>query len=182
MALYLDAADMWWQRWVMDYDLDHQLYLASRFEQSTRNWKGVSATNWTKGLAPKILGYIDRAKNVVLTIGVAIILGVLLWLFVPLIVEAIRRRYHLRRIRQGGAGASDAALLYLRMLAVLRKSGYEKPGWLTPAEFARVIPESRTARLVREFTALYQQLRYGNAPGPGERMLVLLDELGDRRR
>jgi protein-glutamine gamma-glutamyltransferase len=182
MALYLDAADMWWQRWVMDYDLDHQLYLASRFEQSTRNWKGISADGWIKGLALKTLGFIDRAKDFVLTIGVVIILGVLLWSFLPSLVDAIRRRYHLRRIRQVGAGASDAALLYLRMLAILRKRGYEKPGWLTPAEFARVLPESRTAGLVREFTSLYQQLRYGNTSGPGERMLVLLDELGDRRR
>ena len=45
---------------------------------------------------------------------------------------------HSRRIRQGGAGASDAAILYFQMLALLRKRGFEKPGWLTPAEFARV--------------------------------------------
>jgi hypothetical protein len=182
LALYLDAGEMWWQRWVMDYDLDHQLYLASRFEQSTRGWKGISTQGWLKGLLPAVLGFFDRTKNVILTSGAALIFGVLLWSFLPSLIDAIRRQYHLRRIRQEGAGASDAALLYMRMLDILRKRGYEKPGWLTPTEFASVIPESRTATLVQEFTALYQQLRYGNTRVPGDRMLVLLDELGGVKR
>ena len=59
MALYLDAAEMWWQRWVMDYDLDHQLYLASRFEQSTRNWKGISTDGWMKRLTSSYLSRSD---------------------------------------------------------------------------------------------------------------------------
>ena len=115
-------------------------------------------------------------------VGIAIVIAAGLRSLLPFLIDAIRRRYHLRRIRQGGAGASDAALLYLRMLAILRRRGYEKPSWLTPAEFARVIPESPTASLVQEFTGLYQQLRYGNTSNPGERMLMLLDELGDGRR
>jgi hypothetical protein len=63
------------------------------------------------------------------------------------------------------------------MLEVLRKRGYEKPGWLTPNEFARVLPDSRTSALVGEFTALYQDLRYGGKASAGERMLGLLQEI-----
>ena len=63
MALYLDAAEMWWQRWVMDYDLDHQLYLASRFEQSTRNWKGISTDGWMKRLARRCPGLSSERKS-----------------------------------------------------------------------------------------------------------------------
>ncbi len=181
MALYLDAAEMWWQRWVMDYDLDHQLYLASRFEQSTRNWKGISTEGWRKRLKNFSVS-IEQAKMGLISTGILIVIAIGLWSLLPSIIEAIRRRLHLHRIRQGGAGASDAALLYLRMLAILRKRGFEKPSWLTPTEFARVIPESRTASLVQEFTGLYQQLRYGGSSTPGERMLVLLDELNDGRK
>ena len=50
LALYLDTAEMWWQRWVVDYDLEHQLYLASRFEQSTRKWNTFSPEEWLSGM------------------------------------------------------------------------------------------------------------------------------------
>ena len=130
----------------------------------------------------KFLGLIEQAKMGLISTGILIVIAIGLWSLLPSIIEAIRRRLHLHRIRQGGAGASDAALLYLRMLAILRKRGFEKPSWLTPTEFARVIPESRTASLVQEFTGLYQQLRYGGTSTPGERMLVLLDELNDGRK
>ena len=59
----------------------------------------------------------------------------------------------------------------------LAKRGYEKPAWLTPNEFARVIPESPVAALVGEFTTLYQDLRYGGRASAGERMLGLLQEI-----
>ena len=48
-ALYLDAAEMWWQRWVMDYDLDHQLYLASRFRAVNTQLERISADGWISG-------------------------------------------------------------------------------------------------------------------------------------
>jgi hypothetical protein len=64
------------------------------------------------------------------------------------------------------------------MLSILRRRGYEKPAWLTPAEFARVLPASLPmSNMVDEFTVLYQQLRYGNAAPVGPRMLELLDEM-----
>jgi hypothetical protein len=63
------------------------------------------------------------------------------------------------------------------MLDLLRKRGYEKPAWLTPSEFARVIPESQMACLVGEFTAQYMDLRYGQRAAAGERMLGLLQEI-----
>ena len=101
----------------------------------------------------------------------------LAWLLTPIAIRAVRRLRHARKIRLGGAGASDAAILYIQMLEVLRKRGYEKPGWLTPNEFARVLPDSETAALVGEFTVLYQDLRYGGKASAGERMLGLLQEI-----
>ena len=46
LALYMDTAEMWWQRWVIDYDLEHQVDSASRFEQSARAWNSVSSESW----------------------------------------------------------------------------------------------------------------------------------------
>jgi hypothetical protein len=177
LALYLDTAEMWWQRWVVDYDLEHQLYLASQFEQSARKWNRISPERWLSGVGEWIGAVLQVAKGIAPLAGIFLILVVATWFLVPRTIEALRRRFHSRRIRQGGAGASDAAILYVQMLALLRKRGYEKPAWLTPAEFARVIPESPTASLVKEFTDLYQELRYGNRPTAGERMLGLLEQI-----
>src|SRR6266403_3435066 len=48
--------------------------------------------------------------------------------------------------------ASDATLLYSRMLRVLAKRGMHKPPWLTPGEFARVLPVSEVSGLVHDLT------------------------------
>jgi hypothetical protein len=63
------------------------------------------------------------------------------------------------------------------MLDVLRRRGYEKPGWLTPAEFARILPPSPMSTAVLNITAVYQELRYAHKPEAGLRMLELLKEL-----
>ena len=95
----------------------------------------------------------------------------------PSVIQTIRRTFHLRRIRQGGAGHRTRRSS-ICVCSLSSEAGYEKPSWLTPAEFARVIPESRTGRSRPGVHGIYQQLRYGNTSAPGERMLVLLDELG----
>jgi protein-glutamine gamma-glutamyltransferase len=177
LALYMDAAEMWWQQWVVDYNLEHQLFLASRIERSTREWKGVPAERWMASFGQALTSAAETGKLLAPYAGIAAILAAGCWFLMPWLAEKVRRTYYARRIRQRGVGASDAALLYARMLAILRTRGYEKPGWLTPAEFARVIPEPRTADLVHRFTAAYQELRYGRSKAAGETMLGLLHEI-----
>jgi hypothetical protein len=177
LALYLDAAEMWWQRWVVDYDIEHQIYLASRFEHSARAWNRIASPDFG-GLLPNVSKAVDTGKRMAPILGLLLIAVAVLWYLAPAAVESIRRFGHARKIRTRGAGASDAALLYLRMLSILRRRGYEKPAWLTPAEFARVLPPSSPmSNLVDEFTALYHELRYGDAAPVGPRMLELLDEM-----
>jgi hypothetical protein len=176
-AMYMDTAEMWWQRWVIDYDLDHQVYLASRFEQSARAWNRVASDNWLGSFTGAVKSGSSVAWKIAPFIGVGVIAIVLARLLTPVAIRAFRRLRHARKIREGGAGASDAAILYLQMLEVLRKRGYEKPAWLTPNEFARVLPDSETAALVAEFTVLYQDLRYGGRASAGQRMLGLLQEI-----
>ena len=35
LAMYMDAAETFWQEWVLNYDLEHQLVLATRVQQSS---------------------------------------------------------------------------------------------------------------------------------------------------
>ncbi len=66
------------------------------------------------------------------------------------------------------------------MLAVLEKRGFQKPPWLTPSEFARVLPASETAILVDDLTAAYNQFRFGGQRDAATRMLRLLERLGSQ--
>jgi hypothetical protein len=85
-----------------------------------------------------------------------------------------------REAQRGSARPSDATLLYDRMLDALRRRGFEKPAWTTPAEFARQLPLSETAALVGDFTSAYHDLRYGGDGSVAPRMVALLEELEKR--
>ena len=72
---------------------------------------------------------------------------------------------------------NDAAVLYERMLTILKRRGFEKPAWLTPSEFAAVLPAAASSVIVSDFTAAYNELRYGGNAAAGARMLGLLGRL-----
>ena len=53
LGFYADAADTFWQDWVVSYDLGRQLALADKMEQSSSrfridwlNWSGESMSRW----------------------------------------------------------------------------------------------------------------------------------------
>jgi transglutaminase-like putative cysteine protease len=176
-ALYLDAADMFWQQWVMNYDLDHQLVLASRVEQSSRALNG----NWLQAFTRRVRSFTrrewDSAKPYAVTGLVLVALIAAGVLCGPRCWRALVAGLHVRRLRRGEIAASDAAVLYGRMLHILRRRGYDKPGWLTPAEFARILPPSPASTVVDNITSLYNELRYGKRPDAGVRMIELLKQL-----
>jgi hypothetical protein len=86
-------------------------------------------------------------------------------------------RRRVLKVQRGEAEASDATLLYHRMLKVLKRRGIEKPAWLTPCEFAHVVKEPEVALLVDDLTSAYNQLRFGGQAEAAGRMVVLLERL-----
>ena len=81
---------------------------------------------------------------------------------------------------RGEARPSDATLLYSRMLKLLKNRGIEKPAWLTPLEFARVLPEPELSLLVQDFTDAYNELRFGGGVDAAPRMMRIMGRLGHR--
>jgi hypothetical protein len=81
------------------------------------------------------------------------------------------------KVQRGSAQASDATLLYQRMLKALRRRGIEKPAWLTPCEFARVVQEPELSLLVEDLTSAYNELRFGGNAEAAGRIFVLLERL-----
>ena len=65
-------------------------------------------------------------------------------------------------------------------VGALKRRGIEKPPWLTPMEFARVLPEPDLSILVEEFTAAYNALRFGGNPDDAGRIVRILVELESR--
>jgi protein-glutamine gamma-glutamyltransferase len=172
-SLLYDAANQFWQDWVLRYDLDRQSVLAARMQQSGRQLRFDGF--------PDVGGLWERnAKAASRTVAVLASLAgiaILLVFYGPLLARWWRSRRGVIRARRGEGQASDATLLYQRMLALLEKRGFQKPPWLTPSEFARVLPSSETAVLVDDLTTAYNEFRFGGKRDAAPRMLRMLDRL-----
>ncbi len=177
IGFYFDAAETFWREWVLNYDLDRQLDLAFRMENSGRSF-GVQ---WVES-ARSAYGRLQSGTKRFVTRYGAALAGIALALFA---IRLYGRRVwnwwkaleRVRQVQRGAARASDATLLYARMLAVLRRRGYEKPSWITPSEFARVLPADGFGPLVADFTSAYNDLRYGGSADAAPRMMELLGRI-----
>jgi len=176
LSLYVDAAEVFWQEWVLSYDLERQILLADRVGRGGRNfsidwqrrWKAVES--WGKAAAAEL-------PRIGIALFGSVATTLLLFWLGPRLLSHWRHRRRTALLRSGQAAASDATILYQRMLDLLHARRLEKPAWMTANEFAATISPPRTAALVRELTAAYQDLRFGHRPAAGARMLGLLEQL-----
>ncbi len=176
-SLFLDAAETFWQDWVVNYDLDHQLQLASKMQDSRRSshwWESLLATlkDWRARATAFLKQYGAGMAAVLVTLALLVFYG-------PVMVKSWRTRQRIRRVQRGQVDATDATLLYERMLRNLerRGTGYEKQAWVTAAEYARSLPATPLTPVVEELTDAYQQLRYGGRREAAPKMLALLEQL-----
>ncbi len=173
MSLFFDAAEQFWQDWVVSYDLDRQIVLASRMDESARRWR----FQWISDLIDSAkTGASAGARHLPSALGAGFAILLLAWLG-PQLMEWWRTRLRVRRLARGQGQATDATLLYERMLRVLARRGIQKPPWLTPVEFARVLPSSAMSGVVDDLTASYYQLRFGGQANVAPRMMQLLETL-----
>ncbi|MBC7924574.1 MAG: DUF3488 domain-containing protein [Bryobacteraceae bacterium] len=180
LLLYADAAETLWRDWVMNYSIDQQIDLVSRVERKSRL---VSSSTKFSEMFPAWLEAIKRLWSPIAgMVAVALVTLGLFWYFGPSLLRQILLRRDVARVSRGKAVASDAGILYGRMLRILNRRGFKKPGWLTPAEFAEALPASaQEARLVTQITSAYHDLRYAGKPDAGARMIQLLHELETTR-
>lgn len=175
LALYMDAAETFWREWVLNYDLEHQLVLATRMQQTSRS------AHWFEGVP----GRLSAAKDAVgaflkahgaplaaLLVSIALII-----LYGPAAKKAWSMRRRMRRVQRGLVEQSDASMLYARMLRNLERRGMEKPAWLTATEFAGLVSDPEISPIVEDVTALYNDLRFGGKRDAGPRMLALIEQL-----
>jgi len=171
--MYLDAADTFWQEWVVGYDLDRQLTLAFRVEQSRRLGVPWLVQAYQRLLRARLPGGADTRSigGSLLAIGGLLGIGFLLrrrfagW---------IRRRTLVRPNARDSASSHEAAKLYRRMLAALRKRGIEKLAFQTAGEFAASLSDNLLNPLVNDFTMGYESVRFGRKTEPVLEMEALL--------
>jgi transglutaminase-like putative cysteine protease len=182
LGLYLDAAQTFWQQWVVGYDPAQQGSLTDRFEQGARRM-GIG---WFDSLASLSGGWkpdkaMAWARQFGLRVAIVLAMGAWLWALGPPLIRLLRIRRRVQRVRRGEASVGDATLLYQRMLTILKRRGYQKPAWFTPAEFAASLAGSPLAAPVHEFTSAYNALRFGGRTDVAPRLSALLDELEQSR-
>jgi hypothetical protein len=185
LAMYFDAADTFWRDWVVTYDLTRQGTLAFRLERSTRTigsrladrlsalrfaWEGHSG-----GWLPAPLRDLPRRFGLASLVGFAALIAI--GFAIGPAIRWMRLRRRVERARRGQANVADATLLYHRMLHLVGRRGYQKPPWLTPAEFAGGLPRSPLGDAVAEFTAAYNALRFGGRAAEARKLSTLLDRL-----
>jgi hypothetical protein len=177
LALYADAADTFWQEWVVGYDLGRQLVLADKMEQSSRRfkfgwftWATSPAARW-EARARAVLNRHPLAAFSIFALALGAIL------FGPKAWRLLRLRQRVRRARMGRASVADATLLYHRFLDHLQSRGYVKPAWFTPTEFVRSLRNPETAAIAGQFVEAYQELRFGGKVEAAPRLFSLLEEL-----
>jgi transglutaminase-like putative cysteine protease len=172
LSLYLDAADTFWHDWVLSYDLGRQISLASRLESDARDFR---TTGWM--LNPQRLARVaesagewiyERGRGLAGLVA-GILLGVLGF-------RQLRQWRPRRAARQGRSVPSDATLFYTRMLALMKRRGFQKPAWFTPQEFANSVPTEAGADL-EQFTAAYYAVRFGGNPEASRKMVESLEKL-----
>jgi transglutaminase-like putative cysteine protease len=177
LALYLDAAGTFWQEWVMTYDVARQGTLAYHMEQGARHW-GIRWSDTAASVRSGWERYVAARARRFGWQALAWVAGLVALGFAagPL-VRLMRMRQRVERVRRGQASVADATLLYLRMLHILKRRGYQKPPWFTPAEFAASLPRTPLGDSVGEFTGTYNALRFGGHAEAAPRLSTLLDRM-----
>ncbi|MFN7998030.1 MAG: transglutaminaseTgpA domain-containing protein [Bryobacteraceae bacterium] len=182
LALYADAADTFWQEWVVSYDLLHQANLAEKVEQASRS----ASMRWLSHVFDSAEYWKPRMEYWLTHYALWIILmmaaGALGTWGGPQLWRIWRTRLGVWRLRRGQASVADATLLYQRMLKLLKRRGYQKPAWFTPHEFASSLPQSQLGSLVMQFTAAYNALRFGGDAEAAPQLSALLVELEKQGR
>jgi protein-glutamine gamma-glutamyltransferase len=173
LYLYFDAAEQFWQDWVLSYDLDRQIVLAARMDESARRLR----FRWLRSQARRLKLLAESSSAYAPWLAALSAFGIATALCGPAIKRWVSGRLRFRRLVRGKGEASDATLLYQRMLVVLERRGIRKPPWLTPAEFVRVLPSPDLAALANDLTGAYNEFRFGGRREAAPHMLRLLEQM-----
>ncbi len=173
LSLLTDTVSQYWQDWVMSYDMGHQVALFTRIQTAGRHFRFPDPQEFLDGLKQAARAGLRYAS----TVAVLLVLLALGLVFGPAAMKRWKQRVHARKLGRGETERSDATILYRQMLELLEKRGFQKPPWLTPVEFARVLRAPAVAALVDEGTTAYNELRFGGRREAVPRIMRVLEQI-----
>jgi len=180
---YLDAFNLFWSEWIINYDFGHQARLARQVEQDSREFQRElrRRTERLKRQGIRLAYGIERrlmAHKVLMLLFMLTILTGLIITEKGISAVELRFLWAWRFARRDVAlSPREATLTYQRLLKALSKKGLRKAPSQTPREFALSLLATRLGPSVEEFTRLYNTLRFGQAPVSLARLRSLLEEI-----
>jgi hypothetical protein len=180
---YLDALNLFWSEWIINYDFSHQVRLARQVEQTSRNFQQEFGDRTDKlrhqgvRVAYLVEAWLMSHKLFMLLLMVIILAALVAGEKGGSLAEI--RFFWVWKFgrRELALSPRQATMTYQRLLKTVRKKGYLKPAALTPWEFAQSLLGTRLGSGVWEFTRLYNLLRFGQAQISIARLRQLLDEI-----
>jgi len=166
---YLDAAELFWNDWVIDYDFGHQAQLAfsvqreyDRVDERFGTWRKRFQDAGTGRLA--LAGsWLDRHRVQALAILVLMLALAALAARRPEWIEELRAALAWKLARRASRlSGSTARLGYRRFLQRCARCGIVKRPNETPLEFARRLPDASARPPATILTELYLSARFGH--------------------
>ncbi|MGH9327356.1 MAG: transglutaminase TgpA family protein [Terriglobia bacterium] len=181
---YLDAASLFWNEWVINYDFAHQAVLAQKADRDSRHLR-IDARSWFATFRQHGVGWAGEAARAasvhplpVLAL-LLIAIGSALLFFHRSPLAEFRLRWNLRFRRSGRPlGPREATMTYQQWLKGVRNKGFDRHPSETPREFARSLPDPELRAWATEFTSVYNGLRFGGECISCSRLRQLLKNPG----
>ncbi len=185
LGRYADWLELTWTEWVIGYDFAHQVVLSQNLQRTSRNWRDA-LHDWFQQKQEKGKGRLRawqfRHAGAGFAMPAALVL-ILLGLRFNWFARAWRsaRISFFTRNSSAKANPQLASLLYGELLRLLRRHGLRRTETQTPLEFAMGL-QPAVAPAVVEFTQMYSQARFGNAPCDAGQLRNLLSQIRAKLR
>jgi len=185
---YLDALDLFWSEWVINYDFSHQIQLVQRAELDSRRFQRgfhdhVRDLRRRLVVAASQIAGLLAANKFIILLAISVVLIGLLLMGKGWDPTSLKFRWAWGLQRAGRlVSPQEAIMTYHRFLNILARRGYRKRASETPQEFARKLLGSPVGERSMEFTRLYYAVRFGREPLSLVRLRAALKEIADRRK
>ncbi|HEY6291955.1 MAG TPA: DUF3488 and transglutaminase-like domain-containing protein [Terriglobia bacterium] len=170
---YLDAAELFWDEWVVNYDFGRQVQLAVAVQTTSRGFdRRFRELRWHferlgVGRLARLQDWLGDHRLQALAAIIVLLALATLAVRHPAWIAELRAALAWRLAASYGTPSPHAAsLAYQRFLRALARSGFEKAPTETPLEFADKLQGAAFRQQVTAFTELYQAMRFGHQAIP----------------
>jgi len=164
---YIDALNLFWSEWVVNYDFSHQMRLATKVESQSRRLQSGVHHNFDS-LRNQLAGMAMRWEDRLVLHKLVLLLALVLTLFVLVLAARdwdfgkLRFLWDCNVLRSGRPlSPRESTVSYHHFLDIMGRKGFRKRPAETPQEFVLKLKGSPLAEHAAEFTSLYNAARYG---------------------